>query len=100
ARDVLDHFATAVFAEVDVDVRGADALFVQEALEDQVALDRVDVGDAHGVGHEAAGRRAAARAHRDALLARVADEVPDDEEVAREADAPDDADLLVEALLV
>ena len=47
----------------------------------QVVVDRIDVGDPQAVGDEAAGRRAAARADRDALLARVADEVPDDHEV-------------------
>ncbi len=81
ARDVLDHLAAAPLAEVDVDVGQRHALGIQEALEDQVVLDRIDVGDAQAVGDEAAGRRAAARADRDALLARVADEVPDDQEV-------------------
>jgi hypothetical protein len=100
ARDVLDHLAAARFAEVDVDVGGADALLVQEALEDQLVLDRIDVGDAQAVGDEAAGGRSAAGADRDLPLARVADEVPDDQEVAREADAVDDRDLLVEPRLV
>ena len=49
----------------------------------QVVVERIDVGDAQAVGDEAAGRRAAARADGDAVLARVADEVPDDQEVAR-----------------
>ena len=80
-RDVLDDLAAAALAEVDVDIGQRHALGVEEALEDQVVLDRIDVGDAQAVGDEAAGRRAAARADRDALLARVADEVPDDQEV-------------------
>ena len=61
---------------------------------------RVDVGDAQAVRHEAAGRRAAARADRDALLARVADEVPDDQEVARVLHPLDHLDLVREARLV
>src|SRR6185436_20900415 len=100
ARDVLDHLAPARFAEVDVDVGRADALLVQEAFEDQLVLDRVDVGYAQAPGDQAAGGRAAAGADRDLPLARVADEVPDDQEVAREADAVDDRDLLVEPRLV
>ena len=100
-RDVLDDLAPARLAEVDVDVGGADALLVQEALEDEVVLDRVDVGDAQG-----SRRRGCRRPSRGPgptgmpLLPRVADEVPDDEEVAREADPLDDADLLVEPRLV
>ncbi len=65
-RDVLDDLAAPVLAEVDVDVGRADALRVQEALEDQVVLDRVDVRDAQAVGDQAAGGRAATRADRDA----------------------------------
>ncbi len=74
--DVLDDLAAAALAEVDVDVGQRDALGVEEALEDQVVRDRIDVGDPQAVGDEAAGRRAAAGPDRDALLARVADEVP------------------------
>ena len=61
-RDVLDHFAAPPLAEVDVDVGQRHALGVEEALEDQVVLDRIDVGDPQAVGDEAAGGRAAARA--------------------------------------
>ena len=57
---------------------------------------RIDVGDAQAVGDEAAGRRAAARPDRDALLAGVADEVPDDQEVPGVPHALDHRDLVVE----
>ena len=81
ARHVLDHFAAPPFAEIDVDVGQRHALGIQEALEDQVVLDRIDVGDPQAVGDEAAGRRSAARPDRNAVLARVADEIPRDQEV-------------------
>ena len=45
--------------EVDVDVRHRDALGVEEALEEQVVRQRVDVGDVQRVGDDRAGRRAA-----------------------------------------
>ena len=60
ARDVLDDLAAPALAEVDVDVGQRHALGVEEALEDQVVFDRIDVGDSQAVGDEAAGRRAAA----------------------------------------
>ena len=81
AGDVLDHLGAPPFAEVDVDIGQRHALGVEEALEQQVVVDRIDVGDAQAVGDQAAGRRAAAGADRDAVLAGVADEVPDDQEV-------------------
>ena len=58
--------------------------------------ERIDVGDAQRVGDHRAGRRAAARAHRDVVLAGVADEVPDHQEVAGEAHLVDHLDLVVE----
>ncbi len=58
--------SAAPAAEIDVDVGQADALGVEEALEEKVIFDRVDVGDAQAVGQEAAGGRAAARADGDA----------------------------------
>ena len=44
--DVVDHLAAAPLAEVDVDIGQRHALGVEEALEDQVVVQRVDVGDA------------------------------------------------------
>ena len=46
AAHVIDHLLAFAEAEVDVDVRHADALRVEEALEQQVVLQRIDVGDA------------------------------------------------------
>ena len=95
--DVADDLVAPVHAEVDVEVRHADALGVEEALEQQLVVDGIDVGDAQAVRHERAGARAAARADGDAVLLGVADEVPDDEEVAREVHLLDDAQLEREA---
>ena len=84
-------------AEVDVDVGQRHALGIQEALEDEVVLERIDVGDPQAVRHQAAGRRAAPGADRDAVLARVADEVPDDQEVPGVVHPLDHRDLVREA---
>ena len=97
---VLDHLLPAAAAEVHVDVGQADALGIEEALEEQVVLDRVDLGDLEGVGQEAPGGRTAARADRDALLAGGLEQVPDDEEVALEVHLLDELDLALEPLLV
>ena len=60
--DVADHLVAPLHAEVDVDVGHADPLGIQEALEDDVVLDRIDAGNAERPRREAARRRAAARA--------------------------------------
>ena len=98
--DVVDHLAPAAHAEINVNVGQRDALRVQEALEQQPVVQRINVGDAQGVAHQAAGGRTAARPHRDALLARVANEVPHDQEVAGKAHLLDHADFFLQPALV
>ncbi len=93
-RGVADHVGAPTLVEVDVDIRHGDALGIEEALEEQAVLDRIEVGDAEGVGHHRARGRASARSHADAIVLGVADEVGDDEEVAGEAHLRDDAELV------
>ena len=96
--DVVDDLFAARHAEVHVDVGHALAPRVEEALEEQVVLERVDVGDAQGVADDGARGRAAPGADGDAVVLGELDEVPDDEEVGVEAHLADDAELEVEAL--
>ncbi len=63
--DVLDHFAAAVHAEIDVDIGHAHALRIEKAFEEQAVLQRIDIGDLHGVADQAARGRTATRADRD-----------------------------------
>ena len=50
---VADHALAAAHGEVDVDIRHRHALGVEEALEQQVVAQRVDVGDLQAVGDDA-----------------------------------------------
>ncbi len=93
--DVADHLAAAALVEVDVEVGHRHALGVEEPLEDQAVLQRVEVGDAHRVGAHRPGARAAARTDPDAVLLGPVDEVGDDEEVAGVALGDDDLGLEV-----
>ncbi len=96
--DVVDDLLAARHAEVHVDVGHALAPRVEEALEEQVVLERVDVGDAEGVAHDGPGGRTAAGSDGDAVVFGELDVVPDDEEVGVEAHLADDAELELEAL--
>ena len=97
--DVVDDLFAAALLEVDVDIGHLHALGREEALEQQAVGQRVERGDVHGVGHDGACGRAAARPHADALAARPLDVLLHDEEVRREALLDDDAHLVVGALL-
>ena len=78
------------FAEVDVEVGHRHALGIEEALEQQVERDRVEVGDGQRPGDDRARARAAARPDRNVVGLGPFDEVGDDQEVAGEPHAGDD----------
>ena len=75
-------------------------LRIEEALEEQFVLQRIDVGDLHAVGDQRSGGRSTARADGDSLLSRVADEVPDDHEVAGKLHLLDAVEFAIEARIV
>ena len=99
-RDVLDQLAAPAHAEVDIDIGHGNAFGIQEALKEQVVLQRIHVRDAQRVADQAAGSRAAARADGNFLRARVVNEIPDDQEVALIAHLLDHFDLERQAALV
>src|SRR5690606_29321928 len=80
--------------------RSSDLFRVQESLEQEVVLQRVDISDAKNVCNQRAGAGAAPWADGNALLLRPADEVGDDQEVAGEAHFANDRELLRQALLI
>ena len=97
-RRVLDHLAAVAGVEVHVDVGHLLAARVEEPLEQQVVLDRVDVDDAQAVRDARTGRAPPPGTDADAARLRVAHEVPDDEEVRGEPHRLDDVELVLDAL--
>ncbi len=93
--DVPQHLVPAGGAEVEVDIGRVAAGGVQEALEEQVVLDRVDRRDARAVGDERVGD-AAAGADGHAVLAGKAHDVGHDEEQRRVAVVVDRIEFLLE----
>src|SRR5690606_12853307 len=97
---VADDLVAPRHAEIDVEVGHADALRVQEALEQEVVGERIDLGDPERVGDQRARARAAARPDWNAPVLRLADEVPDDEEVARVLHTHDHVELALEPFAI
>src|ERR1022692_2571546 len=73
---------------------------MQQALEQKFMLQRIDVGNAERISNHRTRRRSPPGAHRDAPLARVAYEIPNDQEVTRELHLLDDGDLARQSLFV
>src|SRR6185437_1460345 len=99
-RDVLYHLAAAVHAEINVNIRHGHTLRIQEALKQKLVLERVNIGDAHGVGHKRTCGGATARTNGNRIFFGVTNEVPDDQEIAGELHLLDDRDLARQPLLV
>ena len=95
---VLDHAVAALIVEVHVDIRHRDTLGVQEALEEEVVLDGVEVGDTQAVGYHAACGAASTGAYGYAVVLGPVDEVLDYQEVVRESHVGDGLELEVDTL--
>jgi len=94
--EVLDHLLAAVDVEIDVDVRQR-ARLVDEALEEQLVLDRVDLGDAQAVGHDRVAGTSPSLTD-DPVRSRELHEIPHDQEELREMRALDDGQLVSQLL--
>ena len=91
-KDIGQDLVPEARVEVQIDVRRVVAAGVEEALEVEVELDRVDVREAEEIGQER--RRARAlEVVEDAVAPGELDDVVDDEKVGREPRRLDDGQL-------
>ena len=95
--DVVDDFAAAFLADVDVDIGHGGAVGVHEAFEEEIVFEGIDVAEGEDVADEGADAGTSGP-DGDAILFGEVAEVPDDEEVAGEAFGADDLEFVVEAL--
>ena len=92
---VFQHTHASFWVEIGIDIRQGHTFGVQEPFEDQAMLQRVEFGDAHGVGDHRACGGATAGADHHAVVLRPVDVVGDDQEVAAELHLADHAALVV-----
>ncbi len=95
--DVLDDLFAPLMLEIDVDVRRLVALGRDEALEQQIDLDRVDRRDAQAIADHRVRRRAAALAE-NAFALREPHDVVHRQEIGRVVQLADQRQLLRERL--
>src|SRR5215475_9142429 len=96
--DILNDLLAPITArQVEVDVRPLPALLGKETLEEQLHAHRVHCGDAQRVADRAVGGGAASL-HQDVVTTAVLDQVPHDEEVAREVEAADELELVLDLM--
>ena len=93
--DILDHLLAPLMLEIDVDVGRLLPLGRDEALEQEIDLGRIDIGDGEAVADGGVGGRAAALAE-DAELARIVHDVVHGEEIGRVVELLDQSELLLQ----
>jgi hypothetical protein len=93
--DVLDHLLAPLVLEIHIDVGRLAAVRGDKPFEQEVAIARVDIGDAQAVTDRRIGRRAAALAE-DVLTAGVTDDVVHGEKVGGVFELRDQRQLMVE----
>ena len=59
AEDVILNLAALIPTEVDIEIGRRGPVFVDKALEVEVKLDRIDIGDTQTIRHDGVGPRAA-----------------------------------------
>src|SRR5580698_7478110 len=99
-RDIVDDFAAPVHAEIHVNIGHGNTFGIQESLKQKLVVKRIQVGNAQRVRNQRSGSRTAARTDGNVVFSRVADKVPDDEEISGELHLLDDADFAGQALFV
>ena len=93
--DILNDLLAPLMLEIDVDVGRLLAFGRDEALEQEIDLGGVHIGDSEAVADRGIGGRASALAE-DAVAARIVDDVVDGEEIARVIELGDQRELFLE----
>ena len=100
-RHPVKHLSATCIIEVGINIGEGYTVGVEETLEQQVILQRIEVGDAEAVCYHRTCGTTATRTYAHAqLLAGGANEVHHDEEVTRETHGLHDVQLEVDALLL
>ena len=87
---IVQHFSSTAIFEIGIDIRQRYTVRIEETLEQEVILQRVQIGDLQTVGYYRSGCTTTTRAYRHVqLFARRADEIHHDEEISRKTHLDD-----------
>ena len=93
-RNILQDPVPAIHAKINVDVWQAKPFNIEKALEDQAMINRIEIGNAKAISHQAASRRPPPRADRYRILSGKPNEICDYEKVGAKSHLLDDRDLV------
>ena len=87
---IVQHFSSTAIFEIGIDIRQRYTVRIEETLEQEVILQRVQIGDLQTVGYYRSGCTTTTRAYRHVqFFAGSADEIHNDEEISRKTHLDD-----------
>src|SRR5690606_41137966 len=86
---IIDHLLPSFIVEVGIDIRHRLPVGIEETLEQEIVLYRVDVGDAGAVCYNRSGSGTSSRTNEHSKVTTCFDEVANDEEVSCESHRTD-----------
>ena len=92
-KDVVNHLVAFFPGIVNVEIGWAGTFRIEETLEIQIKLNRINIGDTQTIGHHAVGTAAAAHVVKTARHG-IADHIPGDEKIGRKAKVINDGKLI------
>src|SRR5690606_32663466 len=98
--DVVNDLLAAILTEVDIKVGHRDAFRIEEAFEQQIVAQRIEIGDGQRIGDERACTRTTTRADGDPMRLGPLNKISNDKEIAREFHLLDDTELEIQTLAI
>ena len=99
-RDITNHTIAVLHTKIDIEVGHGHPLGIEEALEQQIVLQGVQVSDIERISHQGAGTRTATGPDRNVVILGPFDKVHHDEEVTRKAHLGNNVQLKTQAILI
>ncbi len=98
--DVIDNLVAFFHTEIDIEVRHGNTFGVEEAFEQQVEFQRIEIGDLQRISHQRSCARSTTWPYRHAVVFRPLDKFHYDQEVTRKAHLVDHLELNIQTLIV
>ena len=95
-RNIIDHFIPAIHTEIDIKIGHRNPLRIQKSLKKEIVFDRIQVGNFERISDQRSCTRTPAWTYRYAVCLAPADEVHNNQKVAREPHLVDDIELKFE----
>ena len=96
ACDIIDYILAMCVFEINVNIRHGYTFRIQETFEEQIILNRINVGDVHTIGSNTAGGRTPSRAYCNVVFTAIIDVIPYDQEIIHVPHFPNNGQFVIQ----